>query len=406
MENKIYRKQDGIDGEQMINGEKVLRIEKNAFNILLITFSFFLLLSCSTKNSNAENENILSGSENLVTLTNDQLKNAGIETGLLSTKKISSVLKLNGKIDVPPQNLVSISVPLGGYLKFTQLLPGMVIKKGDVLAVMEDVQYIQLQQDYLSSKAQFELYESEYNRQKNLNQTKATSDKNFELAKANFQSQLILIKSLEAKLKLIGLNPQKVIANNISKSINVYSSINGFVSAVNVNIGKYVNPTDVLFELVNPDDIHLALTVFEKDINKLSIGQKIWAYSNANPNKKYSGEIILISRSLSPQNATEVHCHFDRYDNSLLPGMFMNADVEITGVETQALPEDAFVRFENKNYVFISKENRQFEMTEVQIGDSENGFIPVTNPEIIKGKKLVLKGAYNLLMALKNSAEE
>lgn len=42
-----------------------------------------------------------------------------------------------------------------------------------------------------------------------------------------------------------------------------------------MNIGKYVAPTDVLFELVNPDDIHLALTVFEKDFDKLFIGQKL-----------------------------------------------------------------------------------------------------------------------------------
>ena len=68
-------------------------------------------------------------------------------------KEISSILKLNGIVDVPPQNMVSISVPLGGYLRSTSLLPGMHVRKGDVIAVMEDQQYIQLQQDYLTAKA-------------------------------------------------------------------------------------------------------------------------------------------------------------------------------------------------------------------------------------------------------------
>lgn len=374
-------------------------------NIIIIMQISLLLFSCSSKKQNSETSDVNSP-ENVITLTDAQFKNAGIKTGSLTNQNISSVLKLNGKIDVPPQNLVSISVPLGGYLKSTKLLPGMHINKGEVLAVMEDVQYIQLQQDYLSAKAQYTLFENEYNRQKELNQSKASSDKTFEQAEANYQTQMILIKSLEEKLKLIGLNPQKVSTNNISKSINIYSPINGFVSAVYVNIGKLVNPSDVLFELVNPTDIHLALTVFEKDINKLSIGQKLVAYTNSNPTKKYIAEIILISKSLSIQNATEVHCHFEQYDKTLLPGMFMNAEVELKGINVQVVPEDAVVRFEGKNFAFVVNGDREYEMVEVKIGDSENGFTTIQNPEVIHDKSIVFKGAYNLLMALKNTGEE
>ena len=191
-------------------------------NIIIIISLLSLLVSCSNKIQNTENEIQTSGQENVVTLTDAQFKNAGIETGTLSNQNISSVLKLNGKIDVPPQNLVSISAPLGGYLKTTKLLPGMHINKGEVLAVMEDIQYIQLQQDYLSAQAQYTLFESEYNRQKELNQSKATSDKVYEQAKANYQSQLVLLKSLEQKLKLIVINPKKLRSNNISKSIKIY----------------------------------------------------------------------------------------------------------------------------------------------------------------------------------------
>lgn len=372
--------------------------------ISIISFSV-LLFSCGNE-TKMEQANAEQAQSTIVTLTQEQYKNAGIETGKLSNKNISSLLKVNGKIDVPPQSMVSVSVPLGGYLKSTKLLAGMHINKGEVLAVMEDAQYIQLQQDYLTAKAQFVLTESEYNRQSALNQSKATSDKLFEQAKANYQTQNVLIKSLEQKLLLIGLNPDRITANNISKSINIYSPITGFVSAVNVNIGKYVNSSDVLFELVNPSDIHLSLSVFEKDINKLSIGQKLFAYTNTNPDKKYVCEIILISKNLTTQGSAEVHCHFEQYDKSLLPGMFMNAEIELSSNNANALPDEAIVRFENKQYAFINKGNNQFEMQQVQTGNTENGFTEIIIPDNLTNQTFVTKGAYNLLMTMKNKSEE
>ena len=373
--------------------------------LIIIINIFLLFTACSNKQTNDEQINTAT-QENVASLTDAQYKNAEIEIGKIENQNIFSVLKLNGKIDVPPQNMVSISVPMGGYLKSTKLLPGMQISKGEVIAVMEDPQYIQLQQDYLTAKAQFAYNESEYLRQKELNESKAASDKVFEQAKATYQTQNILIKSLEQKLKLIGLNPNTVTANTITKSISIYSPINGFVSAVNVNIGKYVIPSDVLFELVNPNDIHLVLTVFDKDINKLAIGQKVFAFSNSNPDKKYECEIILISKNLSNYNSTQLHCKFVQYDKSLLPGMFMNAIIELSGGNAVVLPIDAIVRFENKNYVFIEKGNRQFEMTEVQIGNTENGFTEIVDTESLTNKNIVVNGAYNLLMVLKNTDEE
>ncbi|HSC53285.1 MAG TPA: efflux RND transporter periplasmic adaptor subunit [Phnomibacter sp.] len=371
--------------------------------IFSIGISLFLF-SCNSKP--VEEKATAPVEENIVTLSDAQYKNAGIETGKLGQRSIASVLKVNGKIDVPPQNRVSISVPLGGYVKSTKLLPGMHINKGEVLAVMEDPQYVQLQQDYLTARAQYAYTEGEYNRQGELNQSKATSDKVFEQTKAAYQTQQILVKSLEQKLQLIGLNPAKVSAGNISRTINIYSPINGYVAAVNVNIGKFVNPADVLFELVNPTDIHLALTVFEKDINKLYIGQKLLASTNTDPAIKYPCTVLLISKNLSMDRASEVHCHFDKYDKSLLPGMYMNADIEVNTNTANALPEDAIVRFENKQYVFVVKSNNQFEMLEVQTGDSENGYTEIANAEKLADKTFVTKGAYNLLMKLKNTSDE
>ncbi|MGN6566856.1 MAG: efflux RND transporter periplasmic adaptor subunit, partial [Flavipsychrobacter sp.] len=235
---------------------------------------FVFLTACSSKKTTQHAENAAKTNDSTVTLTDAQIKNAGIVTGTMEQKQLSSILRLNGVIDVPPQNMVSISVPLGGFLKSTNLLPGMHIKKGDVIAVMEDQQYIQLQQDYLTAKAKIGFLENEYNRQKDLNSAQASSDKVFQQAEADYKSQQVLIAALAEKLKLAGINVDQLNETNISRSVNIHSPINGYVSKVDVNIGKYVSPTEVLFELVNPADIHLALKVFEKDLDKLFIGQK------------------------------------------------------------------------------------------------------------------------------------
>ena len=370
-------------------------------NIIFIVSVLFFFGSCS-KDETSGQEKTENESGNLIMLTDEQYQNAAIEIAKMERRTISSVLKLKGKTYLPPQNLVSVSVPMGGYLKSTGLLPGMYVRKGETLAVMEDMQYIQLQQDYLTAKAQLDFSETEFDRQKDLNQSKAVSDKIYEQTKNAYESQYILMKSLEEKLKLIDLNVNTLTPDNISKSIIIKSPISGFVSKVNVNVGKHMDPGSVLFELADLSDIHLVLTAFGEDMEKVAIGQQLAAYTNTDSGKKYPGKIILIGKDVSDDNAIQVHCHFLKSDDTILPGMFMNADIELAEKIVETLPDDAIVRFENKNYVFISKEKGKFEMLQVIVGDSENGFSEIRNSDILSNQYMVTKGAYFLLMALKN----
>ena len=374
---------------------------------IIVVFGIFVLVACGNKKTMEDAKQAPTAAEGDISeLTDAQMALAKIELGKVERRNISSIIKLNGKIDVPPQNLVSVSMPLGGYLKSTKLLPGMHIKKGELIAIMEDQQYIQIQQDYLITENKLEFAKAEYIRQKELNASKATSDKLFQQTEMEYKTLSITLSALGEKLKLININIQKLTENTIANNIKIYSQIDGFVSKVNVNIGKYVNPTDVLFELINPSDFHLNLKVFEKDIDKLSIGQKLVTYSNNFPDKKYDCEIILISRDISSERTVDVHCHFENYDRTLLPGMYMNADVEVKSNNTSSIAEDAIVNFEGINYVFVAKDKNQFQMVRIETGTKENGFIEIKNKGEFTDKKIVIKGAYTLLMKLKNKSEE
>lgn len=375
------------------------------YKYTLIILTSMLFNACSSNQPSEEPTSVVTENSNLVELSDAQLKNANITVGKIASKNMASILKVNGIIDVPPQNMISISVPLGGFLKYTKLLPGMHLLKGESIATMEDQQYIQLQQEYLTTVSNLKFAESEYNRQKELNLSKASSNKALEQAEASFQSLKINAKSLSEKLKLIGINPENLSEKTISRSIDIHSPIDGYVSHVNVNIGKYVNPSDVLFELVNPTDIHLGLTIYEKDLDKIFIGQKLQAFTNHKPDLKYPCEIILIGKDLSEERSVEVHCHFEKYDKTLIPGMFMNAELEINNNNAKVLPDEAIVRFENVNYAFIATSKNTFKMIEVKLGSSEKGLTEVTMDDSFYNKNFVLNGAYNLLMQLKNKEE-
>lgn len=376
---------------------------KNIFIAICITG---VLSACGKQDKAPSVEEPGTGREDLVTMTSAQMQSANVQVGKLEQKAISTILKVNGTVDVPPQSLVSVSMPLGGYLKSTHLLPGMYVRKGEVIATMEDQQYIQLQEDYLVTKSNLAYAESEFRRQKELYEAKASSEKVYQQARMEYDNQKISLRALAEKMELIHINPTTLTESNISRTVKIYAPITGFVSAVKMNIGRYVTGTDVLFELINPADIHLNLKVFEKDIDKLSIGQSVMAYTLHQPDKKYPCEVMLISQALSTDRTAEVHCHFKNYDKILLPGMYLNAEIAVRNHQAYVVPEEAVVNFEGKNFVFVAGAPNEYEMVAIETGVKEGGFIEIVNKEAISDRDIVTTGAYAVLMELKNKSEE
>ena len=370
----------------------------------LIFLSAFLLISCSSKKS-SEAADIKTHSGDQVQLSAAQVKQAGIETGKAEWREISSEIKVNGLVDVPPQNIVSVSFPLGGYLKSTQLLPGMPVRRGETIAVIEDQSLVQLQQDYLVAKARLTFLQQEYERQKLLNESKVNADKLFQQAEADYQSQKVLVKGYSEKLRLIGMNPEKLNEGNISRSVPLLSPINGFVSKVNVNIGKYVTATDVLFELINPDDMHATLTVFEKDINKVKVGQQVSVTFVDDPATVYACEVLLVTRNVDDSRSALVHCHFEKQPDHLLPGMFLSGLINVSNSKSLVLPEGAITRYGNKNYAVVMNGSGNYSLQEVTTGIQSGGFVEIVSPPAgFDAQTYVTRNAYAVLSQMKNTA--
>lgn len=372
-----------------------------------LSLFFCILLASCTPGTQETQTTPPPADESVVTLTDAQLKNAKIVTGKPETRELHALLKVNGVIDIPPMNLVSVSFPMGGYLKSTELLPGMKVTKGQALAVMEDASYITLQQDYLVGVARLEQLKKDFERQQQLNASKSTSDKVFEQAGADYSAQQATVNALRQKLLLIGITPDKLTAENISRTVTIRAPIGGYVSAVNVNPGKYVNPTDVLFELVNPSDLHIALTVFEKDLGSVQPGQRVNVSSPRDPSNVYEAEVLLVARKLDDDRSAVVHCHFKNGHGDFLPGMFVNAEIEVARTGACAVPSDAVVRSGENEYVFVEAGPGTFIMTGVKTGISESGWT-----ELLPGEDglcdhvMITKNAWSALMKLQNKSEE
>lgn len=235
----------------------------------------------------------------------------------------------------------------------------------------------------------------------------ATSKKSYQQVLSEYKSVQVMVKSFEEKLRIIGIDPQKLTVNNISRTVAVRSPITGFVTKVNVNIGKYVNPADVLFELVNPDDIHAALTVFEKDIARIQKGMNGFVTLANQPNKKYEVEVILVTKNVDEARTGLVHCHFEKPNHELLPGMFLSGEFMENASKQIAIPEEALVHYAGKDYVFIAKTDSSFELTPVEAGVKQNGLVGVRSAgKDWLDKKIVTKNAFMLLGMLKNKGED
>lgn len=386
---------------------------KNMFTLLVLV----LVSSCDSKVDSTGIQSDHSVDDSKVELSQAQYEVTGIELGKLEYKVIGTELMVNGVIDVPPQNNISITMPYGGFVKNTTLLPGDEVKKGQLLVTIENPDFIQFQQDYLESLANSTFLKAEFERQEKLFNEQVASGKNFEQSKSNYLANEARINTSRAKLELIGFDTKKVESGVIKSLVNIYSPVEGAVLDVYTNIGKYVSPQDVIMDLTNSDDLHVELSVYENDIPKIKKDQRI-KFNLANTKEEWrEAHVFLVGKSVRKDRSVTVHGHFDSKNTDLLPGMYVSAKIETASEVVLVAPDDAVVRFGEKHFIFSylgqRDENGEFaydyEMIPVEMGSKEDGYIQVTLLDSVgayQDIKLVTKGAFSLMSKAKNSQEE
>ena len=347
-----------------------------------------------------------------ITLTADEQQLAAVRTGPLTQRVLGAGLKVNGVLDVPPDQLVSISAPLGGIVERTSLLQGTRVRRGQVLATIRNPGFIELQQNYLETQSQLTFAKAELERQRELVREEVAPAKNLQRAQAEHGALQAQAAGQLARLRLAGL---PVGRRPFVSTATLRAPKDAFVKTINVTVGQSVTPTEALFELVDPEHLHVELTVFEKDVPQLKRGQRIRFTLPNDSAAERTASVYLISRTVDEaQRTVRVHGHLTReHDPALLPGMFVRAVVETTNRRVAALPAKAVVDYEGKQYVFRQEPSaagkQVFKMLEVRRGEQADGYCEVFIPGAAAADstaRYVTAGAYSLLSKLKNPSEE
>ena len=354
----------------------------------------------------------------LVELTEAQYQTVGVTLGRLEQRQMSQLIRVNGSLTVPPGQQVSVSTPYGGILKSANLLAGSPVRQGQTLAVLENPEFIRIQQEYLETQSQLMFQQQEYERQRELSRENVGALKNLQQATAQLGTLQARIGGLRQQLALLGLNPARLTPETITRTISVRAPIGGTLTQVNVNRGSYVAANDALFEIMNTTGLLAELTVFEGDLSRLQVGQRV-RLSVVGVSGERTGRIKLINREVGPDRTVKVYASLDNPASGestpgalrpglARPGTFVKAVIETSATTEPALPDAALVQAGNSSqiYVFAGKEQHQgqthyqFRPVPVRAGPSQNGYRAVTLPTgVAANAQVVLTGAYDILSA-------
>ncbi len=379
---------------------------KTIYFILLTTI---ILSSCGTNpnSTTTKQDSAADIASNMVQLTKEQASLAQLVIAPIQQGKMKGMTHLNGVIDVPPTGIASVSIPMGGYIQDINLIPGTFVKKGQVLATVKDPAYVQLQENFLSTKAKLNYLQQDLDRQKALLSQEAVSKKSFQQIQADYNTNTIQLKALSEQLKLINIQPENLTTEKMSSLVQLVAPIAGYISKVNINRGKYVTPSDILLEIINPNDIHAAITIYEKDIANFKVGMKGTVTLTQDPSKKYPVTVLTVAHNINEDKTALLHCHFDKIPANVLPGMFLTADMVVETNDAVLIPIESVQRFQGKDYIFIQTATNVFEAIEIQVRQSNESFVTVSNADVNAwiGKQIVVKNAYSLLGKLMNKSE-
>ncbi|RKS94112.1 cobalt-zinc-cadmium efflux system membrane fusion protein [Flavobacterium limicola] len=357
-----------------------------------------VLFSCKE----SKTEEVEQKDNGLITVTSAQFKSSGMEIATPTEQDFDVTVKASGKIDVPPQNRAKVNTFMGGYVKSTTLLVGNKVTKGQALLTLQNTEFLDIQKDYMEVAEQLNFLKSEYDRQKKLYDEKITSQKNYLKAESDYRRAKAMHQSLRAKLVLLNINPRNVEKGILTSTITIFSPITGDIVIMNANVGMYVAPSDVILEIVDTDHLHLELAVFEKDILNVKIGQKIHFKVPEASKDVFNAEVHLVGKSIEGNERTiNIHGHLDdAIKQKLLTGMFVEAEIIIDSKKGLAIPSEALVTENNKNFVLLldnEKNGYSFKKVSVTIGEKSENFVEILPNTVINASSRILtKGVFDL----------
>ena len=340
--------------------------------------------------------------EGAIHLSRAQVAEVGIGFGEPTTLKVNDYLSATGKVDVPPNAYTSVSARAAGFVRgVRKYVEGDYVKRGTAIAYLENPEFIEHQRQYLETAAELPYLEAELARQEALFAADAGVLKDVQRLRSQVAAKRANVKGLGQRLSYLGIDPARLTLDNITSRITLSATKGGYVTQVNIHDGQYVEPTSELMELIDDDHLHIELDVFERDIAKVSKGQRVTYQVPALGPERFEAEVQVIGKDFNTENKTvRVHAHPVGKQPRFIRDLFVEARLWLSNATVAALPEKAVLRDGERAYIFISPERAggdevEFQELPVKTGATEDGFTAVTflQPRP-PGSRIVTEGAY------------
>lgn len=366
----------------------------------IVSFIFFLtiLVGCNSASEEKITEAIAESQDEII-LSEDQLVAGSIVFGQLMQHEFNTVISVNGRVELVPNNVASVSSLFSGNVVDISVLPGQKVSKGEKLFELENASFIKVQEEYLLTEIECENFQIDYDRQKSLAGDNITSLKSLQTAEKELLKAKIKLSALKSELAMMNINAEKLNASDLTSRISIYSPIVGIVNDISVALGTYVSPEVSAVRIVGQDGEYIVFQIFEKNLEILADISRV-EFQIGNQGKVCKAEVLNIIPVVDG-NTKSVKVYAKPANDSLIliPGMYVNGKLETSPVLKWALPSDAVVKEGNEYYVWYRSLNDQNTFTKmyVETGVSYNGMTEILNKEDFpKELEIVIKGAFNL----------
>jgi cobalt-zinc-cadmium efflux system membrane fusion protein len=350
-----------------------------------------------------------------------------IETETVALQPIAAVIPATGKVLVSENRVAVIGPVHEGRIVSLYAGQGSKVKKGQKLADLESADIDEAEADYLkaladydnarrTSVAEVKLAQATYDRTKMLYEKTITPGKNLqaaehdlEVAKASAASTVAGTKAAltaaRRHLLILGLKESAIDAlvskPDLAAVFSLTSPIEGIVVERNATIGATVGTDANLFKIIDISRVWIDANVFEKDLERVRLGQEVKVAVPAFPGSSFSGKVILVNSVVDPETRTvKVRTEVPNPDGRLKPDMFANVEI-ITDVHRTAIsiPQSAVLNDSGKTVVFVA-DGSGYKKRVVTAGIQGNDRVEIVDG-LNAGDKVVVKGNYLLLQQSK-----
>lgn len=328
-------------------------------------------------------------------LSSEEKQNIGLKTVTAELRPIENVVRVAGVVRPYPDREAQVSSRVSGKIVRLFFKVGDHVKKGQRLAEVQSVEIQKLQVDLIQADNKLMLTHAELERIQSLVESKIAARKELIAAQNNYQAVQNEIDGLEKQLVLSGMPESAVKTVRAEKSlatVPVVAPIAGTVAERNAVLGETVEPSKVIFKILDPSVVFVEGDAFEESLRELEVGQPVRIRLAAYPDEIFTGKISRFSPIIDPQKRTlHLWVAVANPSGKLKPNLFADMNIVVAGGrKVLAIPEEAVISTEGENVVFVEKKGT-FRRKDVVLGARDDRFVEVKKG-LLPGDKVVTDG--------------